>query len=308
MSDDEDQDDRKRQAKRNKQKQQEQQAKAMLTRDADDLQREIRKLEREATQSRAIVTHIAQLKEALDAQLKAKEAAYAARLAKHKKQLEKKGLKPTDSPYYDEKSNPWGLPPTKEEEAAQLRQQRLKATASKKPPRPPGPPPPKPAFVFIPPLPPGPWPAGALVVPHPRQDLIDKDAVDRQVRDSERAVRQAERNERLAAANPAAVAGAGAAGVAVSAKEAKYEAMRREQHAAIHEPVPAAADVVIDPAALRIVPKAVRLKRDTAPSSGEPAAVPAAKRARPVHEGATPSQAIDTALASFMQEIDDLNG
>jgi hypothetical protein len=293
--------EKKRQAKRNKALRREQQAKAMGAREPEDLQRDIRRLEREPNASKAALAQLAQLRDALATQLQARQAAYDARLAKHKRRLAKKGLAPQDSPFYDAVSNPFGLPPTREEEAANLRQQRLSTAAARKPPRPPGPPPPARATRFIPPLPREPWPTNAPVVPHPRQDLLDKDAIDRQVRDSERLVRQAERAERAAALTGAAVSDAAGP---TDTRHDKYETQRRQLHAAIHEPVPAAADVVVDPLALRLVPTAVRLKRDAAAAAAQP---PATVK-RPRAADAPPAQAaLDTALDSFLQDIDDLN-
>lgn len=289
----------KQQAKRNKRAKQEAANAALRTRDVEQLERDIRRLERDHAQSKPNKTALAQLAElrsALSEQRAAKAKAEQERLEKHKRKLAKKGLKPQDSPYFDAVSNPWGLPPLESETS---KKRRAPSAAHRKPPRPDGEPPaielrgvaPR----FIPPMPSDPWPQDAAIVPHPRQDLVEKESVDRMVRESERQFRQAQRAAaRFASSNSSS-----------SGVPTRQELLRREVHAQVHQPVPAAADVRVDPAALRMVPTALRVKRDSAAvvaSSSD--AMPPQKVARQRE----PSQTnLDTAFASFMDDIDKLN-
>jgi hypothetical protein len=292
----------KQQAKRNKRAKQDAANAALRTRDFAELERDVRKLEREhaqSTPSKSSLAQLAQLRSALDEQRAAKAQAEQERLAKHKRKLAKKGLKPQDSPYYDAVSNPWGLPPLESDDSGKKRRVAGPGGAQRKPPRPAGEPPAIDqrgvASRFIPPMPSEPWPQDAAIVPHPRQDLIEKESIDRMVRESERQFRQAER-----------IAARSSTGGAGSSVPTRQELLRRQVHEQVHQPVPAAADVRVDPAALRMVPTALRVKRDsTAVVASSSDAMPPKKAARQ-HEPA-PTKNLDAAFASFMDDIDKLN-
>jgi hypothetical protein len=287
------------QAKRNKKAKEKAASAALLTRDVADLERDIRRLERENT--KATAAKLVELRAALESQRAAKALAEQLRLDKHKKRLARKGLKPQDSPHYDAVANPWGLPPLDNEAASSKKGPKRPPLAAHKPPRPPGDPPAVSALVprFIPPMPSEPWPHDAAIVPHPRQDLIEKDAIDRLVRESERQFRQAERT--------AARQGASGAAVSSSAVPTRQEMLRREQHAQVHQPVPAAADVRVDPAALRLVPTAVRVKRDSSAVASVASGGDAPPRKSARHAEPQQPNKLDDAFASFMHDIDNLN-
>jgi hypothetical protein len=290
------------QAKRNKQAKQKAASAALLTRDVDELERDIRRVEREPA-SKTTAAKLVELKAALESQRAAKALAEQERLAKHKKRLARKGLKPQDSPYYDAVSNPWGLPPLEDSSSTNKSKKKVITIGpGGKPARPPGNPPPMATSIrFIPPLPSEPWPQDAPIVPHPRQDLIEKDAIDRLVRESERQFRHA---ERIASNN----ANNNNNNTAANAVPTRQEMLRREQHAQVHQPVPAASDVRIDPVALRLVPTALRIKRDSSVvTTTDASTAPPKKSARHHEPPPLPPKQLDDAFESFMQDIDNLN-
>jgi hypothetical protein len=70
---------------------------------------------------------------------------------------------------------------------------------------------------------------------------------------------------------------------------------------------PAAADVRVDPAALRLVPTAVRVKRDSSAVASVASGGDAPPRKSARHAEPQQPNKLDDAFASFMHDIDNLN-
>jgi hypothetical protein len=257
-----------------------------------------------------------------------------------RKKLAKKGLKPEDSPYYHPVMNPHGMPPAENSLAPTAGAQTDSNTQRRRIPRPEGaPPPPRP---FVPPPPRSAPPAGSELVPHPRPDLIEKTELEQHRKKVELAIRMEQRAvaQQIAAAAVGAVTGSvptpassanavptpavltGAASVSKSAPSSTAAAAAVTSDDMADDGKPS---LMVDSAALKFVPTALRVKRAQQLAATTSTGASAGARSTPRAEGdgmagacvvhvsvcvltqcLRACGAVDAAFAAFLQDMGDL--
>mmetsp|Transcript_18104 Transcript_18104/g.31618 ORF Transcript_18104/g.31618 Transcript_18104/m.31618 type:complete len:317 (-) Transcript_18104:24-974(-) len=240
---------KKKDLKKAKQQKEQSQQKLLKTKSPEELQRDIRRIEREAIETGGKLSltqkkRIENLKQLKDEAIEKEKEEELKRLTKHKKRLARKGLKPEDSPFFNPITNPYGLPP-KKVESSSSGAGHVAGAGPRKPPRPPGmPPPPRP---FIPPAPRQAPPPGADVVPHPRPDLIQKETFERERKQFEYEQRAAYRQQ-----------------MRIASGEADADTSAPTVSTAPAQPVITAATTRLVPTALRVKRKAAQMSKNEA--------------------------------------------